>query len=172
MALNPDELYKRYGPMVYRRCKQLLRDEQASEDAMQETFVNLIRSKDRLDDEYPSSLLYRMATNVCLNQMRGQRRRAEDKDEETLLAIADSEDQVTTGFFSRFLEQIFLTQDKHSRESTRVIAVLHYVDGMTLEETAKEVGMSVSGIRKRLRTLRSDALELLALSEISHGEQA
>ena len=28
------------------------------------------------------------------------------------------------------------------------------VDGLTLEETAREVGMSVSGVRKRLRRLR------------------
>jgi len=39
------------------------------------------------------------------------------------------------------------------RESTRTIAVMHYVDGMTLEEVAREAGMSVSGVRKRLRML-------------------
>ena len=46
------------------------------------------------------------------------------------------------------------------QESTRVIAVLHYVDGMTLEEVAGEVGMSVSGVRKRLRNLRRSLAEL------------
>ena len=35
-------------------------------------------------------------------------------------------------------------------------AVLHYVDGMTLEQVARECGMSVSGVRKRLRGLRSE----------------
>jgi DNA-directed RNA polymerase specialized sigma24 family protein len=30
------------------------------------------------------------------------------------------------------------------------------VDGLTLEEVAKEVSMSVSGVRKRLRSLKSD----------------
>ncbi len=34
------------------------------------------------------------------------------------------------------------------------MAVLHYVDGMTLEEVASHVGMSVSGVRKRLRLLK------------------
>ena len=38
--------------------------------------------------------------------------------------------------------------------STHTIAVLHYIDGKTLEETAREVEMSVSGVRKRLRKLR------------------
>jgi DNA-directed RNA polymerase specialized sigma24 family protein len=32
-------------------------------------------------------------------------------------------------------------------ESTRTMAVLHYVDGFTLEEVARETGLSVSGVR-------------------------
>jgi RNA polymerase sigma-70 factor (ECF subfamily) len=39
-------------------------------------------------------------------------------------------------------------------ESSRTMAVLHYVDGMTLEQVAAESGLSVSGVRKRLRGLR------------------
>jgi RNA polymerase sigma-70 factor (ECF subfamily) len=33
--------------------------------------------------------------------------------------------------------------------------VLHHVDGFSLEEVAAEVGLSVSGVRKRLRTLKA-----------------
>ena len=32
--------------------------------------------------------------------------------------------------------------------------MLHFADGMTLQEVADEVGMSMSGVRKRLRGLR------------------
>jgi RNA polymerase sigma-70 factor, ECF subfamily len=46
------------------------------------------------------------------------------------------------------------------KESTRTIAVMHLLDGLTLEEIAAEVGMSVSGVRKRLRTLRAHIVEL------------
>jgi RNA polymerase sigma-70 factor (ECF subfamily) len=35
------------------------------------------------------------------------------------------------------------------------MAVLHHVDGMTLEQVARECGMSISGVRKRLRGLRA-----------------
>jgi RNA polymerase sigma-70 factor (ECF subfamily) len=34
------------------------------------------------------------------------------------------------------------------------MAVLHYVDGLTLEQVAAETGLSVSGVRKRLKKLR------------------
>ena len=49
------------------------------------------------------------------------------------------------------------------KPSTRVIAVLHLVDGMTLEEVAREVGLSVSGVRKRLRMLKAHVRELEAV---------
>ena len=45
-------------------------------------------------------------------------------------------------------------------ESSRTIAVLHYVDGLTLEEVARETNMSVSGVRKRLRKLRHMLTEI------------
>jgi len=36
------------------------------------------------------------------------------------------------------------------------MAVLHYVDGLTLEQVAEESGLSVSGVRKRLNKMRQD----------------
>ena len=46
------------------------------------------------------------------------------------------------------------------KETTRYIAVLYHLDGMTLEEVAEEVGLSVSGVRKRLRNLREKVKNL------------
>ncbi|HUJ76417.1 MAG TPA: sigma factor, partial [bacterium] len=92
MALDVDSLYRKYGPMVIRRCRALLADEEQALDAAQETFVKLIRYQDRLTDTAPSSMLYTMATNVCLNLMRSSRRRPLNAREETLERIASSED--------------------------------------------------------------------------------
>jgi RNA polymerase sigma-70 factor (ECF subfamily) len=49
--------------------------------------------------------------------------------------------------------------------STATIAVLHLHDGMTLQEVADAVGLSVSGVRKRLRKLKANLQELEALEE-------
>ncbi len=157
MAINVEQAYRTYGPMVLRRCRHLLRQEELAVDAMQDTFVQLIRYQDRLDDRYPSSLLYRMATNVCLNRIRSRSRRPEDARDDLLERIAVMEDGAHEQVAARsLLDRLFARE----QESTRVIAVLHLVDGMTLEETAAEVGMSVSGVRKRLRPLRSRLAEL------------
>jgi RNA polymerase sigma-70 factor (ECF subfamily) len=39
------------------------------------------------------------------------------------------------------------------------MAVLHFVDGMTYREVARETNLSVSGVRKRLRDFRARALK-------------
>lgn len=154
--MDVDKLYRRYGPMVIRRCRQLLRDEDQALDAAQDVFVRLLERRDRLRDDYPSSLLYRMATNLCLNRIRDAKRRKTTADQGLLERIADSEDAEGRIEARSVLERLFGRQ----RESTRTMAVLHYVDGMTLEEVAAEVGMSVSGVRKRLRGLRASLQEL------------
>ena len=149
-VLDVEELYKKYGPMVLRRCRSLLRDEEKASDAMQDTFVRLLRGRDRLTGEAPSSLLYCIATNVCLNVIRAEKSRPEAADDELLDRIAGSDDVEELSHARVLAEGIFAKEEP----STRTMAVLHYVDGLTLEETAARVGLSVSGLRKRLKGLR------------------
>ena len=158
MAIDVEACYRRYGPMVLRRCRFLLRDEERAVDAMQDVFVQLLDHHEALTQTAPSSLLHRMATNVCLNRMRSERRRPTDSDEELLVRIASLEDVEARTGAAAVLDRLF----GREQVSTRTIAVLHLVDGMTYEEVAREVGLSVSGVRKRLRTLRSHLRELEA----------
>jgi RNA polymerase sigma-70 factor (ECF subfamily) len=162
MPLDVDELYRRYGAMVFRRCRQMLGNVHEAEDAMQETFVNLIRSQNSLDREFPSSLLYRIATNVSLNRIRTRRRHPEDRNEQLLASIACADETEGRLAADSFLGRLFGGE----AESSRVMAVLHFVDGLTLEEVAAECGLSVSGVRKRLRKIRALASELKAKEEM------
>ncbi len=149
------EIYEKYGIMVLRRCRQLLRDEAQAEDAMQNVFMQFMEHRDRLHLEYPSSLLNRMATNHCLNLIRDSKRQC-PATSEWLEEIAGMEDPVPMLEARRLLKRLFGLHE----ESTRTMAVLHLLDGMTLEEVASEVGLSVSGVRKRLRNLKQSLVEL------------
>ena len=42
------ELYRTYGPVVYRRCLRILKDPEAAKDATQEVFMKLIRDMSKL----------------------------------------------------------------------------------------------------------------------------
>ncbi len=155
--MDIDRLYRTYGPMVLRRCRRLLRDEDQALDAMQDVFARLLQHGDRLTAEYPSSLLYRMATNLCLNRLRERRGRPpsqplEDAPEELVQRVAHCGEVEARSL----LDMIF----RRHKDGTRTMAILHYLDGMTLEETAQETGLSVSGVRKRLSALRKTLQDL------------
>lgn len=139
----------------------MLRHDQQALDAMQDVFVQVLSRKDTLDDRGLSSLLYRIATNVCLNKIRSKSRRPEDPETDLLMRIAgasaDTDRTEARGMLDALLGR--------EPESTGTIAVMHLHDGHTLEEVAKEVGMSVSGVRKRLRKLRANLKELEDIDE-------
>jgi RNA polymerase sigma-70 factor (ECF subfamily) len=145
-GVDIEALYVRYGPMVLRRCRRLLRDDGEASDVVQDVFVQLLRRRDDLSGLYPSSLLFRVATNLCLNRIRDRRRRPELPGDELLHRVAGRDDLDAP----LLLDRLF----RRHPESTRTMAVLHWLDGMTLQEVACDCGMSVSGVRRRLRALR------------------
>lgn len=169
MSVDVQDLYERYGPMVLRRCRSLLRDDAQSQDAMQDVFVAVLRREHVLHAEAPSALLLRVATNVCLNRLRTRRRRPEETTsarDEQLLRIADQDEpgpraeRVTIA--RQLLARVFPATERLA-VSSRTLAVMHLVDGLTLEEVAHETGLSVSGVRKRLRSLKQRLAEVEAI---------
>ncbi len=153
--MNIEEYYRTYGSMVYRRCMRLLNDEDEAVDAMQEVFVKLLEMR-ATEVRAPSSLLYVIATRSCLNRIRSRRRRPETPDEELIHGVAHANDSGSRSQARLMLGRLF----KHNPETSRVIALLHFLDGLTLQETADEVGMSVSGVRRRIRVMRQQLHEL------------
>ena len=150
-------LYGRFGPMVLRRCRKLLVNEETAADAMQETFIRVLRRRKSLDARYPSSLLYRIATNVCLNTLRTNRRRPTVSMDAMPRALAGRDTVEDTVVAAFVLEQVF----SGTKEGTRRAAEMHYLEGRTLAETAKEADLSVSGVRKRLLALRETGRDFM-----------
>lgn len=135
--------------MVYRRCKALVGDAQLAEDVMQDVFVKLCTHEETLQDQGLSSLLYRIATRESLNALRSKKRRRDTPVAPILEQVASLEDDEGRTVARQVLGRLFGAE----QESSRVIAVLHLHDGLTLEQVAEHTGMSVSGVRKRLRTI-------------------
>ena len=136
-----DNLYRQYGPMVLRRCRFILKNEEKALDAMQDVFVRLIERKEKISNVC-SSLLYTMATNICLNKIRSDKLRSGPEFDVIAEIIEDSASAEGTEKIETniLLDCIFSERDSKDRQ----IAILHYVDGYTLEETSQKMKMSVS----------------------------
>ena len=145
--------YETYSPMVYRRCRQMLGNDEDAMDAMQDVFIKLINSSAKLHGQFPSSLLYTIATNTCLNRIRWRRRHRESSQtpEDLILPVQDQGFDETEA--KMIMEMIFEAES----ESTRSICFMYFVDGMTLKEIGEAIGLSISGVRKRLQAFNERA---------------
>lgn len=150
------DLYRQYGPAVYRRCLKLLRDREAAQDATQEVFVKLVRDIAKFDD--PAIALpwmYRVATNHCLNQLRDARRHGVEE-------IGDWEIADPSGgpssYHDRHLAGAVLSRFD---EGTRAVALGVLVDGMGHEELAGVLGISRKTVERRLARFLDRAREMV-----------
>jgi RNA polymerase sigma factor (sigma-70 family) len=148
--IDIEAYYSRYGPMVLRRCRRMLKDEQSAFDAMHEVFLKVLSNQSRLTGAYPSALLYRIATNVCLNKIRDDRKHAISEYLSILCNMSFFENQKEDATARHLLEYVI----EKEKESTRKIAVMHFINGMTIKEIAQTLKLSVSGVHKHLEKLR------------------
>lgn len=154
-GLRAAELYREYGPAVYRRCRRMLRDEEQAADATQEVFLRLVRHGAALADRADLlPWLYRVATNFCLNQLRNARGHAEEGLEEGLEAGEGPSHPAADGQLAR---QIL----SHFDEVTQVIAVGIVVEGRDAEEVARELGVSRRTVSRKLDRFLARARLLL-----------
>ena len=158
--MDIDALYRKYGPMVFRRCRFLLGNEEDALDAVQEVFLSLSRRKS-LQISHPSSLFFTMATNTSISILRRRKQNPVHLCEVMLETIDSGEDHVSRLMAADMLDHLFRSEKK----STRTIAVLYYLDRMCYEEVAAEVGLSVSGVRLRLRKLREKVTRMHRIRE-------
>ena len=125
-----------------------------AEEVVHEIFVKVIEHIDRFRAESsPTTWLYRMTTNHCLNRLRDRNRRAElwreHADPRWSNPIADA-DQETIAF----LREFWRTLDDELVE----VGVYYFIDGITHAEIARIVGCSDRTVGNRLARLRDAAL--------------
>ncbi len=153
-ADRAEELYRTFGPAVYRRCLKLLRNKDAAQDATQEVFVKLLKDGDRFEQvETALPWLYRVATNHCLNFLRNKGRRGEEELGEWEVA-ADA----GPSYPDRHLAQTVLASFD---EGTQAVAVGVLVDGMGHEELAGALGISRKTVERRLARFLERARQLV-----------
>ncbi len=138
------ELYERFGPAIYSRCRRLLRDPVAAEDATQEVFLRVLKHIDSMPGD-PAALawVYRISTNYCLNLIRDGQRRGEPVDVVPEQQVIDFEGSVLSkDFASRLMGD--------APPELRTPVVLYHMKGMEQSQIARALGVSRRTVLYRL----------------------
>jgi RNA polymerase sigma-70 factor, ECF subfamily len=147
-------LYRAYGPVIYARCRRLLGDGTAAEDATQETFMRVHRHLDQADPQHALGWIYRIATNLCLNEIRDRKRRpALDEDVPERLGGDLHDVLADRDLVARIVDR--------APEKLRVVAWLHHVDGLDQGEVARVLDISRRTVVNRLAEFSDNARKFI-----------
>jgi RNA polymerase sigma-70 factor, ECF subfamily len=150
-SLSLDDIYRRYGALVHRRCLKILRSEQDAEDASQEVFVRVLRSfSDFRGQASPATWLYRIATNICLNRIRD----AKNRDRLAAERFEAPEPAAPVESWPRDLVVRVLADFD---EATRETVMYAEVEEMSYLEIAEAMRCSASLVRKRMAKFKERA---------------
>ncbi|MDB4983670.1 MAG: family polymerase sigma factor [Myxococcales bacterium] len=154
-------LYRRHRAAILGRCQRVLRDAAAAEDALQETFMRVLRHADKAppgDEALP--WMYRIATNYCLNELRNgltARQATDELAEQTPRSHAPVESAVVNRDLAR--QVLASVPDK-----VRVVALLRHVDGLHDGEVADALGLGRRTVVYRLRAFKEKGTRHLGAS--------
>lgn len=138
------ELVRRHAGAVYGACRRMLGDPAAAEDAAQETFIRLSRAGAEVRRS-PAGWLHRVAANQCRDRLRREKRlRNREQAYADLQAGADEPDWDDV---APLVDEAVAELPGDLREAI----VRHFLEGQSHGEIAAELGLSRSGVTRRIQ---------------------
>jgi len=156
-----DTLFKRYQLPLYVYVFELVHDEQASLDVVQETFINAVRHIGTLrDDEKFGSWLFGIAHQKSVQRWRKQSRETNAL-EEIAGSLLEVEDDPRELLIRREQEAGFMQLLNQLPPPQRSVLLLHFVEDFSLEEIADITGAQPGTVKSRMHYAKKALREKL-----------
>ena len=153
-----DALFDRWASRLLRYLERMLREPATAEELVQESFLRVYRARDRYEPEARfSTWLYRIATNLALNELRRPRRRdphdSLDAEDATPLAVAQpaTDDVVHARRVGADVESAL----EALPERQRMALWLSAVEGQSYAEVASALDVSEKAVKALVHRARA-----------------
>ena len=155
------ELVKLYEQTVYNFSFKICRHKDRAEHTMQETFLSMVKNLHQFSGESKlSTWLYRVVANHCLMLARSENKYGftslddEDAfiDEKNIADWKITPEKVTE---NKELKEMLDSAIEKLAPEYRIVFMLRDVEGLSTEETAKIVELSVPAVKSRLHRARA-----------------
>ncbi|HMH49521.1 MAG TPA: RNA polymerase sigma factor [Candidatus Acidoferrum sp.] len=134
-----------YGARLYVVAFRVLGNRTDAEDAVQRALLKCFAARETYSAQWAiSTWLYRVLTNVCIDELRRRRTRTEAM--RVSLDIAPRHAGAGTAGERVDVERALARVPREAR----VLLALHYVDGLSFGELARVRGISVNTVKSQL----------------------
>jgi RNA polymerase sigma-70 factor (ECF subfamily) len=152
-------LFRRYQLPLYVFAFELLRDEQAGRDVVQDTFLAAVRHLASLrEDEKFGSWLFAIAHQKCVQHSRKPAEILCDEVPESPDALDDGPDEL---LIRREQEAAFMTRLAQLPPSHRAVLLLHFLEDFSLVDIARVTETPLGTVKSRLHYAKKALRKLL-----------
>jgi len=160
-----NELLRLFQGKIFNLAMSILKNESDAEEAAQDVFMTVIRKADTFKGNSALySWMYRICVNTCLMRLRGKRRNDTVSIEEFMPIFTDEgmhaspmddwSKEVERKALNEELGQMIRRFTDQLSEKYKVVFVLSDIEGLSNEETAKILGLTVPAVKSRLHRAR------------------
>jgi RNA polymerase sigma-70 factor (ECF subfamily) len=158
-------LFARYQQPLFNFILRMLSDYHKAEDIFQETFLRVFRHAQQYDESFRfSPWLYQIARNLCLEEIRRQRKvETIPVDEEADCQPTELWDKNTPDEQLEMAEEEQIVQNAilHLSENQREVFLLRENQGLSYDEISQITNLSVSAVKSCLHRARIALKEML-----------
>ncbi len=164
-----EELVRRHQGRVYAVALGMLKNASEAEEVTQDTFLSAFQSLDNFrQDSAFFTWVYRVATNHCLMRLRKKRpeARGDATDVDNLMSAAEADDaQWARRPDAAFVQREFTDALDEALETlpddARAVLLLRAFDGLTMQEIAELLQLTIPAVKSRLHRARLVVREAL-----------
>lgn len=134
-----EELYEKYGKLLFRISYAILCSREDAEDAVQEVFYKyLVKQPTFQDAEHEQAWFLRVISNQSKDMLRRRKVR-------TTLTLEEIEEYEIAPEQATILQDLFSLPDIY-----KMVMILHYLEDFSVQEIAHSQRLSVSAVKMRL----------------------
>jgi RNA polymerase sigma-70 factor (ECF subfamily) len=162
-----NQLVLLYQSMAYNLAYRILSDSDAAADATQDAFVSAFKAMRKFRGGSFKAWILRIVTNACYDQLRVKQRRPTDSlddlpvEQDHVAHLRDSAEQPDEYLERQQLGQVIQAGILSLPPDQRVIVVLSDVQGLSYQEIAEVVDLSLGTVKSRLSRARAKLRDYL-----------
>jgi RNA polymerase sigma-70 factor (ECF subfamily) len=155
-------LVQRHESKIYGLCLKMLGNPEDAEDVLQEVFIKAFQALPSFREEARfSTWLYRIAHNACLMRIRKKKLETVSLDRPLDVEEGHIQRDVTdwstdprTDVMSEELSSVLTQHINELSPDNRIVFVLRDIHGLSTDDTASVLGLSVPAVKSRLHRAR------------------
>lgn len=167
-----EELINNYEKKAYNIAYRMMNNEEDAKDMTQEALIKIYKSiKSFREESTFSTWLYRIVTNVCLDELR-RRKKMEtipleintEGDKGTIRFEIGADEETPEDLYEQAeLRQVILSMINSLKEDYRTVIILRDMQGFSYEEISIILGCSLGTIKSRINRARNALKDKLRL---------